>query len=172
MNHSVCFLGPQEVFLGFRARCLVRRLVLAAALPGPGSAPVWPSCRGWLRSADRVPPWRGGRPAPPWSMSDPRGSSAQPVTRPSRPRRYFPCAGDRARGPPRADQPRRGHWPRSSRSCSGGVGRPSRRRRRTHPAPGAAYLSTLRAAGYSWAEIAARLRVTRQAAQQRWGHLQ
>jgi hypothetical protein len=27
----------------------------------------------------------------------------------------------------------------------------------------------LRAAGYSWAEIAARLRVTRQAAQQRWG---
>lgn len=28
----------------------------------------------------------------------------------------------------------------------------------------------LRAAGYSWAEIAARLGVTRQAAQQRWGH--
>ena len=27
----------------------------------------------------------------------------------------------------------------------------------------------LRAAGYSWAEIAVRLRVTRQAAQQRWG---
>ena len=30
----------------------------------------------------------------------------------------------------------------------------------------------LRAAGYSWAEIAARLRVTRQAAPQRWGHPQ
>jgi hypothetical protein len=28
----------------------------------------------------------------------------------------------------------------------------------------------LRAAGYSWAEIAVRLGVTRQAAQQRWGH--
>ena len=28
----------------------------------------------------------------------------------------------------------------------------------------------LRAKGYSWAEIAARLGVTRQAAQQRWGH--
>ena len=28
----------------------------------------------------------------------------------------------------------------------------------------------LRTAGYSWAEIAARLDVTRQAAQQRWGH--
>ena len=28
----------------------------------------------------------------------------------------------------------------------------------------------LRDAGYSWAEIAARLGVTRQAAQQRWGH--
>ncbi len=30
----------------------------------------------------------------------------------------------------------------------------------------------LRNAGYSWAEIAARLGVTRQAAQQRWGHRQ
>jgi len=30
----------------------------------------------------------------------------------------------------------------------------------------------LREAGYSWAEIAARLGVTRQAAQQRWGHRQ
>ena len=30
----------------------------------------------------------------------------------------------------------------------------------------------LREAGYSWAEIAARLGVTRQAAQQRWGHPQ
>ncbi len=28
----------------------------------------------------------------------------------------------------------------------------------------------LRAYGYSWAEIGARLGVTRQAAQQRWGH--
>jgi hypothetical protein len=27
----------------------------------------------------------------------------------------------------------------------------------------------LRASGYSWAEIGARLRITRQAAQQRWG---
>ena len=31
-------------------------------------------------------------------------------------------------------------------------------------------ITGLRAAGYSWAEIAARLGVTRQAAQQRWGH--
>ena len=30
----------------------------------------------------------------------------------------------------------------------------------------------LRNAGYSWAEIAVRLGVTRQAAQQRWGHRQ
>jgi hypothetical protein len=30
----------------------------------------------------------------------------------------------------------------------------------------------LRKAGYSWAEIAVRLGVTRQAAQQRWGHWQ
>ncbi len=30
----------------------------------------------------------------------------------------------------------------------------------------------LRKAGYSWAEIAARLNVTRQAVQQRWGHRQ
>ena len=30
-------------------------------------------------------------------------------------------------------------------------------------------ITGLRTAGYSWAEIAARLRVTRQAAQQRWG---
>jgi ribosomal protein S20 len=30
----------------------------------------------------------------------------------------------------------------------------------------------LRKAGYSWAEIAARVGVTRQAAQQRWGHRQ
>ena len=30
----------------------------------------------------------------------------------------------------------------------------------------------LRNAGYSWAEIAARVGVTRQAAQQRWGHRQ
>jgi len=28
----------------------------------------------------------------------------------------------------------------------------------------------IRAAGYSWAEIGARLGITRQAAQQRWGH--
>jgi ribosomal protein S20 len=31
-------------------------------------------------------------------------------------------------------------------------------------------ITGLRAAGYSWAEIAARLGVTRQAAQQRWGY--
>ena len=31
-------------------------------------------------------------------------------------------------------------------------------------------ITGLRAAGYSWAEIAVRLGVTRQAAQQRWGH--
>lgn len=30
----------------------------------------------------------------------------------------------------------------------------------------------LRGAGYSWSEIAARLGITRQAAHQRWGHLQ
>jgi len=36
--------------------------------------------------------------------------------------------------------------------------------RATHTA-----VSGLRAAGYSWAEIASRLRVSRQAAQQRWG---
>ena len=33
-------------------------------------------------------------------------------------------------------------------------------------------VSGLRAAGYSWAEIAARIGVTRQAAQQRWGDAQ
>jgi hypothetical protein len=36
----------------------------------------------------------------------------------------------------------------------------------------AAAVTGLRAAGYSWAEIAARLGITRQAAHQRWGHLE
>ncbi len=31
-------------------------------------------------------------------------------------------------------------------------------------------INGLRAFGYSWAEIGSRLRITRQAAQQRWGH--
>ena len=33
-----------------------------------------------------------------------------------------------------------------------------------------AAITDLRAVGYSWADIAARLHITRQAAQQRWGH--
>lgn len=36
----------------------------------------------------------------------------------------------------------------------------------------AAAVHGLRKAGYSWAEIAARLGITRQAAHQRWGHLE
>ncbi len=35
----------------------------------------------------------------------------------------------------------------------------------------AAGVTGLRAVGFSWAEIAARIGTTRQAAQQRWGHL-
>lgn len=36
----------------------------------------------------------------------------------------------------------------------------------------AAAVTGLRAAGYSWSDIAVRLRITRQAAHQRWGHLE
>lgn len=36
----------------------------------------------------------------------------------------------------------------------------------------AAAVTGLRRAGYSWSEIAARLGITRQAAHQRWGHLE